>query len=91
MKRYLRLLSPENNRKTRAIFYVIGGGGILHLISLFILAVIHRKAAYFNPLYTVDIDQLWPAARNNFAVYVLGWVFFVLLIIAVYKLILKKR
>jgi hypothetical protein len=80
-------LNPEKNKKVRALLYVIGCGGLAHLTTLLILAVIRRDAAYFHPLYTIDADQLWPSSHGNWFVYITGWLIFGLLIYAAYRLI----
>jgi hypothetical protein len=80
-------LNPEENPRLRAMLYVIGCGGLVHLSTLLILAVVKRDAAYFHPLYTIDVDQLWPASRNSWLVYITGWlVFFGLIYFVTYLL-----
>ncbi len=69
-------INPEKNPLVRATLYVVGAGGVIHLVTLFILAIVKQDAHYFNPLYTVDIDQLWSGARENYFVYVIGWIVF---------------
>lgn len=88
--KYLSKINPENNLFTRAVLYVIGCGGLIHLTTLFTISIIRRNASYFNPFYTIDVDQIWPAVSNNVALYILGWVTFFSIIYAIYS-ILKKR
>lgn len=83
-------LNPEKNKKVRAVLYVIGIGGLLHLATLLTLAIVRRDAAYFHPLYTIDADQLWPSSHGNWLVYVTGWLVFGLLIWAAYRLIQRR-
>lgn len=80
-------INPEKNLKVRAVLYVVGTGGIIHLLTLFILAITKDDPHYFNPLYTVDIDQLWSGAKENYFVYFMGWAVFVAGIYCVYRLL----
>lgn len=83
-------LNPEKNKKIRAVLYVIGCGGFLHLLTLLTLAVIRRDAAYFHPLYTIDADQLWPSSHGNWLVYISGWLIFAVFIYLTYRLITRR-
>jgi len=87
MRMLLRNLNPERNPRTRAILYVIGAGGFLHLTTLLVIAIVRHKKEYFNPFYTVDIDQLWSGAHDSNVWYVIGWLAFFILIYGVYRLI----
>jgi hypothetical protein len=89
--RFLKKINPEHNPVTRAMLYVIGCGGLVHLITLLTLAIIKKNAVFFNPLYTIDVDQIWPAARHNPFVYTLGWVGFFLTIYVVYRTLRKRK
>lgn len=80
-------INPEKNLKVRAILYVIGVGGLIHLTSLLILAISKQDLNYFNPLYTVDIDQLWKGINDNYLIYAGGWIAFALAIFFVYKIL----
>jgi hypothetical protein len=83
-------LNPEKNKKVRAALYVIGCGGMIHLVALLFIAITRRDAHYFNPLYTIDVDQIWTAASNNWLVYGAGWLVFFSLIYSVYRWLLRK-
>jgi hypothetical protein len=83
----LMSINPEKNKKIRALLYVIGCGGLAHLLTLLVLAISRRDAAYFHPLYTIDADQLWPSSHGNWVVYVAGWLVFTGLIYTAYRLI----
>lgn len=80
-------INPEKNLKIRAALYVIGVGGLIHLSSLLILAISKQDLNYFNPLYTVDIDQLWKGINDNYLIYACGWIVFALAIIFVYRIL----
>lgn len=90
MKNFIKNINPENNAKIRATLYIIGTGGAIHLMVLLVVAVINRKAAYFNPLYAIDVDHLWPTLLNGMLIYILGWAVFAGFIYLVYRLINKK-
>ena len=83
-------LNPERNIKVRSVLYVIGAGGTLHLLTLLCLSIIKRDIHFFNPFYTVDIDQIWPATRDNMVLYAIGWAGFAVIIALTYA-ILKRR
>ena len=82
------------NKKTllHSIILAIGIGGILHLISLFIIGFIKQDLRYFNPAYAIDIDQLLPASNNQLWFMVAGWLGLTCMVIAVYYFLsgLKK-
>lgn len=80
-------INPEKNLKIRAALYVIGVGGLIHLTSLLILTISKQDLNYFNPLYTVDIDQLWKGVNDNYLIYTSGWIVFTLAIIFVYRIL----
>lgn len=86
----LNRFNPETNRGIRAVLYVVGGGGIIHLLTLLLLSIQRKDFQYFNPFYTVDIDQLWPKLVNNLLAYIAGWLIFAVGIYTVYRL-LKRR
>lgn len=83
--------NPEKNLKIRAVLYVIGVGGLIHLSTLLILAISKQDLDYFSPLYTVDIDQLWSGVNNNYFIYISGWLIFFSAITIVYKLLVKAH
>lgn len=85
------IINPEKNPRTRAVLYVIGVGGLIHLITLLVIAITKGDLNYFHPLYTVDIDQLWQGSHNNYIVYVGGWLVFFTLIYFVHKAIKKEH
>lgn len=84
-------INPEKNKKVRALLYVIGCGGLAHLLTLLVLAITKGDAAYFHPLYTIDADQLWPSSHGNWFVYISGWALFAALIYLAYRLISRGK
>ena len=84
-------LNPEHNVRLRALLYVIGCGGLVHLTTLLILAITKHDAAYFHPLYTIDVDQLWPGSRHNRFIYVSGWLLFAATIYGVYRWLSRRQ
>lgn len=83
----LKKLNPEKNRLVRAFFYVIGGGGVIHLATLFTLAITKRNYHYANPFYAVDLDQLMPSLNHNIVFFIAGWAAMAALIYLVHILI----
>lgn len=83
-------LNPETNLKVRALLYVIGCGGLIHLTTLLVIAITKGQASYFNPLNAVDIDQLWEGSRHSVIAFVGGWIIFGLMVHIVYR-VLKNR
>lgn len=86
----LNRFNPETNRVLRAFLYVVGCGGIIHLLTLLLLAIQQKNAQYFNPFYTVDIDRLWPKLVNNWIAYIIGWLIFIAAIYTVYRLLNRR-
>lgn len=83
-------INPEKNKKVRALLYVIGIGGLVHLATLLTLSIVKGDPKYFHPLYTIDVDQLWGATDGNWFVYITGWLVFGGLVYLAYRLITRR-
>lgn len=82
--------NPDKNPLIKAVLYVIGVGGLIHLVSLLTIAIVRQDAAYFHPLYAVDVDQLWPGVHGNWLIYVAGWLIFAAVIALVYRSLRRR-
>ncbi|MEI7632243.1 MAG: hypothetical protein WCJ60_02885 [bacterium] len=81
------------NKKTliHSIILAVGIGGILHLVSLFIIGLFKQDLRYFNPAYAIDIDQLLPASNNQLWFMVAGWLGLASIVIAVYYFLSRLK
>lgn len=70
-----------------ALLLAIGCGGLLHLISLFVIGVLRQEIRYFNPAYAVDLDQVWPASNNELWFMIGGWLAFFIMVLIIYFLL----
>lgn len=85
LRNKLQSLQPEGNKKTRSLLYAIGGGGFIHLLTLLVVAITNKDAAYFNPLYAVDIDRVLPNFAHSIGGYIFGWAFLCVTVYAIYR------
>ena len=87
----LKKINPENNLKTRALLYGVGIGGILHLLSLLVVAIIKHNSSWFNPLFTIDAEKVFPNLQNNFVTFWAGWALFVTFLYLIFLVLLKSK
>jgi len=66
-------MNPEKNTIVRATLYAIAGGGALHFVALLLTAVKTGNAVWFNPLFAIDFDRIFPGLKNNFLTFIGGW------------------
>jgi hypothetical protein len=88
---FMRNLNPENNSFVRAVLYVVGIGGFMHLTVLLIFAITKQQNGFFNPLFAIDFDRVFPTLINNPFTFFGGWVVFGLAIFVVYTLLSKDN
>jgi len=77
-------MSKRTKRTAHAVLLAVGVGGLLHLISLFTLAIQKGQPRYANPAYAVDLDQVFPSLNGATWFFVVGWLSFIIMIIVAY-------
>jgi|GEM_PF-3241400 len=87
----LHKLDPENNQGIRATLYVIGIGGALHFATLFIIAIKENNWVWFNPLFAIDVDRVFPGLKNNPLTFFGGWLLLALGSFTMYKLLQRTK
>lgn len=87
----LKKLGPENNLAVRATLYLIGIGGLVHFTTLFIVAIKEHNWVWFNPLFAVDIDRVFPGLKNNFLTFFGGWIAMAVGVWMVYKILKRYK
>lgn len=80
-------INPEKNHVFRAFIYLIGFGGILHLATLLIVALEKHNFIWFNPLFAVDLEKIFPGTINNPLTFFGGWALFASGGFVIYKVI----
>lgn len=83
-------MNPETNPKLRALLYTISISGSIHLIVLFLTGIKNQDISYFNPMFAIDFDELYPEAATSTLFFILGWVIFALWVFLIYKYVTSK-
>jgi hypothetical protein len=83
--------NPENNKAVRATLYVIGCGGALHFASLFIIALKEHNWVWFNPLFAIDMDRVFPGLKNNYLTFFGGWLLLAIGAYVIFKILERKK
>jgi hypothetical protein len=83
--------NPEKNKAVRATLYVIGIGGALHFATLFIIATKENNWVWFNPLFAIDVDRVFPSLKNNPLTFFGGWFLLVLGAYVMYKILQRPN
>ncbi len=71
---YNSFMSINFKRFAHATLLAIGIGGLIHLLSLFTLAISRGQLRYANPAYAVDLDQVFPSLNGAAWFFVFGWI-----------------
>jgi hypothetical protein len=89
--KFLSHLSPETNVATRSLFYAVGIGGLIHFLALFVTALKEHNFVWFNPLFAVDFDRVFPGLKNNPLTFFGGWLSLALGAWAISKVIKGRK
>jgi hypothetical protein len=89
--KFLKKLNPEKNLLVRAVLYLVGIGGALHFTTLFIIAIKEHNWVWFNPLFAVDVDRVFPSLKNTYLTFFGGWLAMALGVWVIYKILQKSK
>jgi hypothetical protein len=84
-------LNPEKNIYMRSLLYAIGIGGLLHLLTLMVLTIKEGNLIWFNPLFAVDVDKVFPGLKNNPLTFIGGWLILIVIVLGVKKFLVKNK
>jgi hypothetical protein len=69
----------------------VGSGGALHFATLFILAIKNHNFVWFNPLFAIDLDRVFPGLKNSYLTFLGGWLAMALGVWVTYKILQRSR
>jgi hypothetical protein len=84
-------LNPEKNIYMRSLLYAIGIGGLLHLLTLMVLAIKEGNLIWFNPLFAVDVDKVFPGLKSNPLSFIGGWLILIVIVFGVKRFLIKDK
>jgi hypothetical protein len=80
-------MDPEKSPILRAGLYAVGIGGIIHFSVLFVVAIIEDNFIWFNPLFAIDLDRIYPWLKHNALTFFGGWAFLAVSGFLIYKIL----
>jgi hypothetical protein len=87
----LSRFNPEKNIYVRSLLYAVGVGGALHLLTLLAIAIKEGDLIWFNPLFAVDVDKVFPSLKNNPLSFVGGWLLLLASMLVIKKLLQENK